>query len=601
MKNSINHIKFRLPLLMAAMFYIFNIPVSHAQKHAEITIPELTKHLNILAHDSLKGRKPGTPEDFIAANYIREQFRNYGLKMMFSDGFQAFEVVNDVVMGEGNSLYFNGFEGKPGTDFIPVAFTKNGSAKGTVLFLGYGIKSDSLQWNDYSKFSLKDKWVMILRGTPDIENPDPSFNSYYEDRSKVLAAKDAGAAGVILVTGKESEKDDVLMSLLFDKSISDAGIPVINIKRKVANLLLSGFATDIETIEKSIKEMKATQNFDIPIEITSTTNIVLNRSNTMNVVAIIEGTDPKLKDEYVVIGAHYDHLGMGGHGSGSRNPDTVAVHNGADDNASGVASIIEIAGKIANNRNLIKRSVIFVAFGAEEMGILGSKYFLAHSPVPEEKIVAMVNLDMVGRFDDKTLALTIGGSGTSDQSELILNEVNKDHQLNLKLSPEGYGPSDHASFYSKNIPVFFITTSAHYDYHTPFDDVDRLNIPGQQRVCEFVYDLMVRLVASEERLGFQESGPKSGSTAGRRFKVSLGIVPDFSSTENKGVGVDNVRKGGPADMGKMLKGDFIVGLDGKPVNNIYEYMDRLKTLKAGQTVNVDIIRNGKPEVLIIQL
>lgn len=601
MKYSINHLRSAFPQLGIAIIFLLFIIATQAQNQPEITIPELTRHLNVLASDSLKGRKSGTPEDLKSAEYIREQFRNYGLKLIYENGFQEFDIVNDVTIGTGNAFSFKGFEGKPGEDFTPVAFTKNGSAKGEVVFLGYGIKSDSARWNDYAQFDVKGRWIMVLRGTPDIENPDPSFNSYFEDRSKVLAAKDAGAIGVILVNGKEVEKEDILMTLLFDKSIADAGLPVINIKRNVANQMLSGLSTDIETIEKEIKEQKATLNMVVATELSASADVVLNRSKTRNVVGVIRGNDPVLRDEYVVIGAHYDHLGMGGPGSGSRNPDTVAVHNGADDNASGVASMIEIAGKLQAHQKLLKRGVIVVAFAAEEMGILGSKYFMAHPPVPDGKIIAMVNLDMVGRLNDTTLALTIGGSGTALQSDSILNEVNKKYSFNLRLSPEGYGPSDHASFYGKNIPVFFITTSAHYDYHTPFDDVDRLNIPGQYKVTGFTYDLITQIAGSDMVLAFQEAGPKSGTTSGRRFKVSLGIVPDMSGTETKGVGVDGVRKGGPADMGQMKKGDIIVGLDGKPVNNIYEYMDRLKTLKAGQTVNVDIIRNGKPEVLIIQL
>lgn len=567
----------------------------------EITQGELTRHLNILAHDTLKGRKSGTPEDLKAAVYIREQFRNYGIKLIYEDGFQEFDIVNDVTLGKNNKLSFNGFEGKLSEDFTPVAFTFSGSATAEVAFLGYGLKSDSARWNDYAGFDAKGKWVMVLRGAPDIENPDASFSLYYDDRSKALVAKDAGAIGVILVNGKDIDKEDDLMPLLFDKSIADAGIPVININRKTANLLLTGLGKDIESLEKSIKDNKTTQDFLVPVTVAASADVALNRSKTRNIVGIIRGSDPVLRDEYIVIGAHYDHLGMGGPGSGSRVPDSAAVHNGADDNASGVASIIEIAGKLSANQKQLKRGVIVVAFGAEEMGILGSKYFMAHPPVPEEKIKAMVNLDMVGRLSDSTLALTVGGSGTSTQSETLLNEVNKNYNFNLRLSPEGYGPSDHASFYSKNIPVFFITTSAHYDYHTPLDDVDRLNIPGQLKVTEYTCELVQKLSSLDEALVFQEAGPKQGSTSARRFKVSLGIMPDVSGTETNGVGVDGVRKGGPADMGNMQKGDVIVGIDGKPVHNIYEYMDRLKSLKSGQTVNVDILRKGKPEVLIIQL
>jgi hypothetical protein len=315
---------------------------------------------------------------------------------------------------------------------------------------------------------------------------------------------------------------------------------------------------------------------------------------------VLQGSDPVLKDQYIVLGAHYDHLGFGGYGSGSRVPDTVAVHYGADDNASGVTGLIELAGKLSSDRNKPKRSIVFVAFAAEEMGLLGSKYFTQNSLIDLSKVTAMLNFDMIGRLKDNK-SISISGTGTSVESETILNQLKTGSGLNLKYSPEGYGPSDHAAFYTENIPVFFITTGAHEDYHTPGDNLNGINLNGMVTVLTFSEKLVKSLADQPVALTFKEAGPKARSKQGYNFKVTLGIMPDVSGSDNDGLGIDGVRKGGPADTGGLLKGDKIVAIDGKPISNIYDYMGRLKKLESGQRISVDVIRKGKKEVFIVEL
>jgi len=316
------------------------------------------------------------------------------------------------------------------------------------------------------------------------------------------------------------------------------------------------------------------------------------------VVAVIPGNDETLKNEYVVVGGHYDHLGMGGPGSGSRAVDTIAIHNGADDNASGVSVVIQLAEKMAAERKN-KRSVIFAAFGAEEMGLVGSKAFTANPPVESDKIVGMFNFDMVGRLDSTSNGLSIGGTKTSLETETLLNDLNTGFEL--AMSPEGVGPSDHASFYLQNIPVFFISTGAHSDYHTPNDDAEFINYKGMKKVAEYSYLLLNEVTNRNDRLTFQEAGPKFQRSRGGRFKVTFGIMPDYAGLEKRGMRIDGVTKDKPADKGGMKKGDIITAIDGKKIGNIYDYMNRLQTLEAGQTVSVDIIRDDKETVLIIQL
>jgi Zn-dependent M28 family amino/carboxypeptidase len=327
--------------------------------------------------------------------------------------------------------------------------------------------------------------------------------------------------------------------------------------------------------------------------------VIHDKVKTMNVVGKIKGSDPVLKEQIIVVGAHYDHLGLGGPGSGSRVPDTSAIHNGADDNASVVAGIIEIAEALASKDASPKRSIVVVAFGAEEMGLIGSKYFVEHPIIDIDKVVAMFNFDMIGRLNEER-SVAFGGTGTSKETEDLLNTYLDEHEMKGSFSSEGFGPSDHAAFYAEDIPVFFISTGAHGDYHTPLDDVEFIDFEGQKAVSDLSLDLIMDVANRDEMLTFQEAGAKTRNTR-MNFKVTLGIVPDFTSTENNGLGVGGVRDGGPADKGGMKKGDRIVALDGMEVTNIYDYMARLKKLEAGQIITVDVIREGEKVVLLVQL
>jgi len=592
----------RLHLIFSQLFLCFSIFAQ--QYNAEITINELKSSIGYLASDSLNGRKPGSREITLAANYIQAEFKQAGLQMFKNNGLQDFEIVSGVSLGKENKYFFNGQYGEVGKDFSPLAFSKNAFLFTKIVFLGYGISvnKDSLKWDDYKGMDVSGKWVLILRGHPELNNADSRFNEFADQRDKALLASDKGAAGVIFVTPVEIGKTDELVALNYDKSPSVANIPVINITRKMANLLLANDSTQtIEKLETAINKTKKTKSFQIPEKLLVKTDIKVNKQETSNVYAMIEGSDPVLKNEYIVVGAHYDHLGRGGSGSGSRMPDTLAVHNGADDNASGVAGLIELAQKLSAEKTKLKRSVIFVAFSAEEMGLLGSKFFVKNLPVKTDQIKAMLNLDMIGRLQLTDPYILISGTGTSLESESLLNGLKKETKIPLKYSPEGYGASDHSSFYGENIPVFFLTTGAHEDYHTPFDDADRINYEGEKQVLDFSYLLLSDLINRSKALTFKEAGPKTKTSYGGDLKVTLGIMPDFASQDDKGLRADIVRKDGPAFKAGMLKGDVIVAIDGKSVKNVYEYMARLKQLQKGQLVSVDVMRNGIKVVLLVQL
>ena len=566
----------------------------------EIDAEDISKVIEYLASDSLKGRKAGDPGDYMAASFIRGKFKTAGLNLLFKDGFQEFELVTSAKIGEDNKLSLGGEEFQVEYNFSPFAFSANSTVEAKVVFAGYGLEvdQDTLKWNDFENLEVTGKWMLVLQGDPDLDNPQSPFAEFSTERAKALKAADENAAGLILVAGTSFSEKDELPALFFDKNASCYNIPVILVTRKTADKILKSSGYTLETLEAEMNEKNKPLGFETDVVVSATVNIELEKAVSQNVAALLPGTDTVLKNEYIVVGAHYDHLGMGGPGSGSRAPDTIAVHYGADDNASGVAAVIELAEKMAGEKNN-RRGILFVAFGAEEMGLIGSKAFTANPPVATSKMTTMFNFDMVGRLDADSKALSIGGTQTAKETEEILNRFNPGFQL--ALSGEGVGPSDHASFYLQNIPVFFISTGAHANYHTPNDRAEFINYDGAVEVISFAHQLVKEVASLDEKLTFREAGPKFQRSRGGRFKVSLGIMPDYAGMESRGLRVDAVTKDRPAGKGGLKKGDIITAINGKNVGNIYDYMNRLHTLEAGQTITLDILREEKELVLIIQL
>lgn len=585
----------------SGLVFILFLLISCGQKFdPEITVDDLKENIYYLASDSLKGRQSGEEGNNLAAKYIREKFEKAGLQLMYDAGFQSFSLVAEAELEEGNTLAVGDRSFEAEKDFLPYAFSANTTVEAGVVFAGYGIQvdRDTLKWDDFGTADVNGKWILVLQGDPDLDNPNSPYLEFSSERSKGLTASDKNAAGLILVAGPKFSEEDKLSDLFFDKNSSRFSIPVIQVTRALANDILSGTGETIESLETKINENHSGLSLVTDASVKASVNVVLKEEETQNVVAMLPGTDPVLKDEYVVVGAHFDHLGMGGPGSGSRAVDTIAVHNGADDNASGVAAVIELAEKMAAEK-VHRRSIIFVAFSAEEMGLVGSKAFTNNAPVETEKMVTMFNFDMVGRLDTSLNAVSVGGTKTAIETEDILNETNTG--FTLAFSGEGIGPSDHASFYLQDIPVIYFSTGAHSDYHTPQDDAELINYEGEKKVVDYAAKVLSEVVNRDEKLTFQEAGSKFQRSRGGRFKVTFGIMPDYAGLEARGMRIDGVTKDKPAYRAGMKKGDIITAIEGKPVKNIYDYMARLQTLEAGTRVSVDIIRDEKPTVLIVEL
>ena len=326
---------------------------------------------------------------------------------------------------------------------------------------------------------------------------------------------------------------------------------------------------------------------------------------THNILAVLRGNDKQLRNEYIVVGSHYDHLGMGGQGSGSRRPDTLGVHPGADDNASGDAVVLELARHFKKTGS--PRSIIFAFFGAEEQGLVGSKFFLdwmkkadskrINLPADKKGIVAMVNLDMVGRM--RGGSMSVSGTGTSSGFKPMVEQVAKQTGVNVACIPDGYGPSDQASFVAQEIPVLFLTTGGHMEYHTPADVPSTLNYDGMQQTLEFSQELIARL-ASLPTTPDYINVPGTNTMKHAKFKVTLGLMPDvMGASSTPGLRADIVVAGKPAHNAGIRSGDIIQEIDGKPVKDINEYMERLAELKAGTTIPVKVLRDE--ETIIFQV
>jgi hypothetical protein len=569
--------------------------------NSEITTDELLSHIKYLSSDSLKGRQTGMPGDSIAAQYIKEELASYGFVPLTGDGLQRFKVATRVMTGPGNALSADGKSFIAEEDFTPMGFSSNSSLEAEVIFAGYGfnINNDSLKWNDYENINPAGKWVMILRAEPEPDNTVSSFIPFSGDRDKAMTAKDLGAAGILMVSGPEFDPTDEFEPL--NSGEFSAGLPVIRIKREVADAIIAKTNTTISILEKKLNSTKKSSSFSTGNIATAQSEIIIEQSNTGNVAMILTGEDEALKNEYVIIGGHFDHLGMGGPGSSSRAVDTIAAHHGADDNASGIAMMLELAEKFALTKESHKRSIICVAFTGEEMGLLGSKYFAENAGIDLSKVNAMINLDMVGRYEENK-PIQVYGTGTAENLRNFVASLSDTSVIKFTLSDEGYGPSDHSSFYGKNIPVLFYTTGAHLDYHTPSDTYDKINYEGMLMLAPTIYKVAENLANSPERLKFTESGPKveTGRTL-RRKGVTLGFMPDFAGNVKNGLRADFITPGKPGAMGGMKKGDIITGINGKIINNIEDYMFRMAQLKHGQTISVEILRADEKIVLLIQL
>jgi hypothetical protein len=556
-------------------------------KNPKITSGEIIEHIKYLSSDALAGRFPGTKGDSLTEAYIINELKSYKIKPAGENGYkQPFTFTSEIKPGENNKLILNGASAMAGDDFLPVYLSSNSSAEGNVVFVGYGINAPELNYNDYSGIDLKGKIALMFLYSPGYNNPhDNPFGKYERLGTKCRAAKEQGAAGVIVIKGPESGEDELLKLRMFGAP-ENTGIPVISVKRNLAEPVFSAAGKNMRELQKEIDSLRAPKSFETGGIAGINADLIYVQANTANIIAFIEGNDPQLKNETVIIGAHMDHLGDGMKYGSLYEKHTPEIHNGADDNASGTAGVLELAEYFSAKKKDLKRSILFIFFSGEEAGTIGSLYFTKSELFKKYNFSAMINLDMIGRLNENKL--TIGGTGTSSIWVPLLDSLNKSYSFNAVYDKDGYGPSDHASFYAKDLPVLFFFTGLHKQYHRPDDDWELINSDGTAKVVSMAADIVSYIDKMPSKMDFVKVQTEKKET-NMGFRVTLGIIPDYSSTK-EGLEITGVKSGGTADKGGLAAGDVIIKLGKYEIKNIYDYTDALSKFKPGEETEVVVMR-----------
>jgi hypothetical protein len=565
--------------------------------------------VKFLASKELRGRGSGTPELEKAAAFIAGKFRDFGLQPV--DGksyYQAFHITTSAHLGKANRLHFT-TGGRTlvlhfPEDFIPFNFSTGGKFSGPVVFVGYGITAPEYNYDDYAGLDVKGKVVLMLRHEPQ-EFDEKSvfagktFTQHAQFASKASNAKMHGAVGVLLINdiGNHRGEPDNLEKFGATAGPENAGIPFVQVKADRVASWFEEAGKNIETIQRDIDATLKPQSFALPEDYRVDASLDLERvEKTVHNVA---GFLPGETSEYVIIGAHYDHLGLGEQFSMA--PEMAGtIHPGADDNASGTAGVIELARWFSSQPKQ-KRGILFLTFAGEELGLLGSSYYVNHPDFPLDKAVAMINLDMIGRIrDDKVY---IGGTGTGTNLRALLDRVTPKYHMNVDYSDStGYGSSDHTSFTTKQVPVLFFFSGLHSDYHRPSDTWDKINAPGSARLLQMVAEVATDLEDAGDRPKYVRLAPPAGHGEGGTEGISgsaggygpyFGSIPDFGEG-TKGVKFADVREGSPASKAGFKAGDVMVEFDGRPIQNLYDFTYALRAHKPGDKVDVKVLRDGKP-------
>jgi hypothetical protein len=602
---------------------VSNTPLTPAEER-------LKADVTFLAADAQDGRAPGTKGIEVAADYIAGVFKGAGLKPApDADGFfQRFSISGSPALGTGQELALFGpagaeIKGDPRSDFSPLAIGTAASLSNIpVVFAGYGItaKDDALKldYDDYDSIDVKGKAVLLIRREPGQGDDASPFDGKKTTRfamfqHKATNAFQHGAVAVLFVNdlaGLGGEPDKLLPFNAGGIDVNSS-LPFVMLSREFADRLLARAGEPpLAELEKQIdrnlkpcsRELKGW---------TLSEKIVIDRHgiDTKNVVGVIDGAGPHA-DETVVIGGHYDHLGHGGFTSGSLAIFSSDIHNGADDNASGTAMVLEIARRLGARRDPPPRRVVFIAFSGEERGLLGSQYYVAHPLFPLSSTVMMINCDMVGRLNTKS-ELTMIGTGTTPGIDALVDVLGKSAGLTIKKvagMTDGFGGSDHQSFYAKQVPVLFAFTGIHSDYHRPSDDSDRINYSGMARIADYLELIVLDVVRRHERTAYAKVNDGSrmpraggGTSATGRPMASLGILPDYAHEAKDGLSLSGVREGGPAAQAGLKEGDLIIKLGDRSISTIYDYMESMEKQKPGDKVEVVVKRGGKEVKLPVTL
>lgn len=574
-------------------------------------------HIKFLASPEMRGRESGSPELEKAAQYIAAQFKSDGLKPLDGKSYlQAFEITTSAKLGRTNRLDIVVSSDKTGQesetlqvskDFVPFNFSAKGKASGGVVFAGYGITAPEYNYDDYAGLDVHGKFVVVLAHEPQEYDEKSVFEGkIYTDHaqyySKAANARKHGAAGVILINDEVNHQNsaDELEPFGGTAGPTDAGILFVQVKENVVEPWFRNAGKDLMAAEKGIDTDVKPRSFPLPgLEIRENIDVERVVKTVHNVVGYLPGET----DEYLIIGAHYDHLGLGGQFSLAPSL-TGTVHPGADDNASGTAGVIELARHFSALPKP-KRGIVFMTFAGEELGLLGSGYYANHPELPLDKAVTMINMDMIGRVRDGKLY--VGGVATGTTLRKDLDAVSPQVPLHIDYSDNsGYGSSDHTSFTAKQVPVLFFFSGLHADYHKPSDTWDKIDADAAIEVVQLVADVAERIDTDAEPPRFvrveEKVNPHSGVAAGSGsgYGPYFGSIPDFAEPP-RGVRFADITPGSPAAKAGLKAGDILVKFGKDPVQNLYDFTYALRAHKAGDEVEVEVLRNDKSLTAKVQL
>ena len=560
----------------------------------------IRENVERLASDEFGGRLTGTDGIRLAADHIVTELQIIGaVPLPGADGFRLpFDYTGSTEDG-GTSLAVDGVEATETGAVQALSFSESGQATGPLVFAGYGLvvpEVDGFSYDSYATLDVTSKIVVVLRYFPEDAETDirAALSRYAGLRFKAQAARQRGALGLLVVTGPRSPNAGELVRMTGDTAAADSGIVAASVDQAMGDTLFDLIPG--RTLEEVQAELDSgnphVTGFDMGAEATLDVQVVREQRTGHNVVAYLPETTETLTEKpYVMLGAHYDHLGLGEDGNSlATGDDAGQIHNGADDNASGVAAVLSAGGELADEERA--RGVILAFWSGEELGLLGSADFVERSPVPMTELSAYINFDMVGRMRDNKL--TVQALGSSPIWPDLVNDVNVAYGFELQPVDDPYLPTDAMSLNLAEVPTLALFTGSHEDYHRPSDDAETVNYPDLERVAGYGAEVARRLVndASTPQFVRVERAAQQGGQAGMR--IFTGTIPDYSS-EVEGLLLSGVMGGGPAEKAGLQEGDIIVGLAGQSVANIYDYMFALDLLKVAEPASVVFVRDGEQQ------
>ena len=590
-----------------------NLPLHPVRTVSNKTV-SIRDHIEFLADDALEGRMTGSEGAKRAAEHIATQFTQLNLKPIGDEAtyFQAFEfTAGRRIIARENSFHITRqmhgseqvMEFSVERDFQPLSFSRNGVVEGEVVFVGYGLTVPGELGEGYDAYAgldVKDKIVVALRYVPEGVDPErrQQLNRYAGLRYKAMQAREQGAKAFLVVAGPNSPNAGKLIPLDFDSSLADSGVVAASISDTVANTLFAPSGKNLKDVQSGldVENPHFLGQFPLPdVKVKIVVSVEKVKKTDQNVIALLPPPELTDETEYIIVGAHYDHIGHGEIGSLARKGEEGQIHNGADDNASGTAVVLDLATTLSEayqeHPEKFRRGVIFALWSGEELGLIGSTHFVKEPVVPLEKVVAYINFDMVGRLRENKLILQ--GVGSSSMWTKLIEKRNVPIGFSLTLQEDPYLPTDVTAFYPKEVPVLSFFTGGHEDYNRPTDDPETLNYTGIERIARLAHGIVSDLISADERPEYVRV-ERSQSEEGSRdtLRAYLGTIPDYT-TEGTGVKLSGVRAGGPADKAGLQGGDIIVQFGGQEITNIYDYTYALDAVKIGDPVEVVVLREGK--------